>query len=431
MQIIELLSMKWVGIQRPVLIVDDVEIFFDEIASRPNEHLNEIKAGDVVALIGDFNAQTISDLLHLIDRRAILVPLSELTRQEHEYFFESAMVKWVIEDRIVTEFFPTTTSELIYSLQGKGHSGLVLFSSGTTGRPKAILHDFNLFLARFSTPRPTLKTLAFLLFDHIGGINTLLHTMFNSGTVICTKNREPENVLRLCAKHKIEVLPTTPTFLRLLLMSGAIPSEIPNTLKIITYGTERMDQGTLEVISQLLPEIDFRQTFGMSELGILRVKSKARDSLFMKIGGEGVEWKVENELLLIRSKSRMLGYLNAPSPFDSEDWYQTNDRVEIDGEFLKIIGRNDDVVNVGGLKFLLSEIERVAYDNPEIVLAKAMAKSNPITGQHVEMTIQLKESSPSNVEVLKKYFDEKLPAHMRPRKLTLTSVNIGHRYKML
>jgi acyl-CoA synthetase (AMP-forming)/AMP-acid ligase II len=217
----------------------------------------------------------------------------------------------------------------------------------------------------------------------------------------------------------------------MLLMSGAIPGAIPDTLKIITYGTERMDQGTLEVISQLLPEIDFRQTFGMSELGILRVKSKARDSLFMKIGGEGVEWKVENELLQIRSKSRMLGYLNAPSPFDSEDWYQTNDRVEIDGEFLKIVGRNDDVVNVGGLKFLLSEIERVAYDNPEIVLAKAIAKSNPITGQHVEITIQLKESSPSKVEVLKQYFDEKLPAHMRPRKLTFTSVNIGHRYKML
>ena len=98
-----------------------------------------------------------------------------------------------------------------------------------------------------------------------------------------------EHILELCAKHEIEVLPTTPTFLRMMLMSGLIPEKMPESLKIITYGTERMDQPTLDALCKILPNIDFRQTFGMSELGIVRVKSKSRDSLFMKIGGEGVK----------------------------------------------------------------------------------------------------------------------------------------------
>ena len=69
------------------------------------------------------------------------------------------------------------------------------------------------------------------------------------------------------------------------LLSGAsLPS-----LRVITYGTERMNQPTLDRLTQLLPNTDFRQTFGMSELGILRVKSRARDSLWIQIGGEGVE----------------------------------------------------------------------------------------------------------------------------------------------
>ena len=54
----------------------------------------------------------------------------------------------------------------------------------------------------------------------------------------------------------------------------------------------------------------------MSELGILRVKSESRQSLYMRIGGEGVEWKAINNMLYIKSQNRMIGYLNAESPFD-------------------------------------------------------------------------------------------------------------------
>ena len=411
--------------------MDSEEVFFNEIINSTQEHLSEISQGDVVALIGDFNAGSISDMINLIDKGAIIVPLSPLTREDHEYFFETALVDWVVHEGSSKKIGKSRSNDHLNKLRFEGHSGLILFSSGTTGRPKAILHDLTLFLKRFNTPRPTLRTLAFLLFDHIGGINTLLHTLFNTGTVICTSNREIQNVIKLCNNFEIEVLPTTPTFLRLMLISGAVPDEIPKTLRVITYGTERMDAGTLKTLCDLLPEVDFRQTFGMSELGILRVKSKSRDSLFMRIGGEGVEWKVENDLLLIRSESRMLGYLNAPSPFDEEGWYQTNDLVEVDGDYIKIVGRNNDVVNVGGLKFLLSEVELVAYANPDIELATARAISNPITGQHVEITIQTKRACDVSIDNLKKYFTEALPNHMRPRKIILDEVNVGHRHKKL
>ena len=75
----------------------------------------------------------------------------------------------------------------------------------------------------------------FLLFDHIGGINTLLHTIFNRGVVVAPIDRNVDSILKICAKYKVEVLPTTPTFLRLMLLSGSVPSKIPNCLKIITY----------------------------------------------------------------------------------------------------------------------------------------------------------------------------------------------------
>jgi long-chain acyl-CoA synthetase len=124
----------------------------------------------------------------------------------------------------------------------------------------------------------------------------------------------------------------------------------------------------------------------MSELGIVRVKSEARDSLFMKIGGEGVETRVIDNVLEIRSKTRMVGYLNADSPFDSDGWYNSKDIVEERNGYYKITGRTSEVINVGGLKFMPSEVERVALQFAGVELVKAEGKPNPITGQHVELT---------------------------------------------
>lgn len=429
MKIIDRLGQIWEGISYPFLIHNGEEIKFSQIAEQAPIDLSLVEQGDVVAIIGDFDPSSILTLLRLVDLGVVVVPLTEETVHEHEYFFETARVDVVIRDGIVLRRPHDEKHELIDLLRGKGHAGLVLFSTGTTGRPKAILHDLTLFLKRFETPRPTLRTINFLLFDHIGGINTLLHTLFNKGSVVAIESRTVDSVLDTCRKHNVEVLPTTPTFLRMMLMSGAVPSKVPECLKVITYGTERMDQPTLTELCSLLPGVDFRQTFGMSELGIVRVKSEARDSLFMKVGGEGVETRVVDNVLQIRSQSRMLGYLNAPSPFDSEGWYDTKDVVETKNDFYKVVGRISDVINVGGLKFMASEVERVALTFPGVSLVKATPKQNPLTGQHVELLVQPSFEGAVEKEKLMLFLREHLQAHMVPKRVRVESVPVGHRFK--
>jgi long-chain acyl-CoA synthetase len=429
MKILEKLAEIWSGIDYPFLIHKGDELRFSEIASQSPVDLSGVRKGDVVAIIGDFNPSSILTLLRLIDIGVVVVPLTVETRHEHEYFFESALVDVVIDGTKVNSRSHTQKHEFIEKLRELGHAGLVLFSTGTTGRPKAILHDLTLFLKRFETPRPTLRTINFLLFDHIGGINTLLHTLFNKGVVVAPESRTVDSILETCLKFKVEVLPTTPTFLRMMLMSGAVPSKVPDCLKVITYGTERMDQPTLDELCKLLPSVDFRQTFGMSELGIVRVKSEARDSLFMKVGGEGVETRVVDSVLQIRSSSRMLGYLNAPSPFDAEDWYDTKDVVEVKDGYYKVTGRISDVINVGGLKFMASEVERVVLQFPNVSLVKATSKSNPITGQHVELLVQPTREDGIDKLALLNFLKVMLQPHMVPKRIRVESVAVGHRFK--
>ena len=428
MSIINLLNEIWDQVDYPFIIHPSKSVKFTELFNDLYFDLSIVRPGDVVALIGDFNPVSISLFLKLIDLKAIIVPLTKDTKSEHEYFFESANVDVVIESNLCVRRVHNGINDLIEELRIANHAGLVLFSTGTTGRPKAILHNLSIFLKKFQTPRPTLRTLNFLLFDHIGGINTLLHTLFNKGVVIVPEARTVENILDYCHRYNVELLPTTPTFLRMMLMSGLIPSSAPKCLKIITYGTERMDQPTLDVLCELLPHVEFRQTFGMSELGIVRVKSEANNSLYMKVGGEGVETRIVDKILHIRSGSRMLGYLNAESPFDSEGWYITNDIVECKGEYIKVVGRITEVINVGGLKFMASEVERVALEYPNVSFVKAYGKPNPITGEHLELIVEFKGLA-SDKYGLQIFLKQKLQSHMVPQRIIIENVKIGHRFK--
>lgn len=429
MKVLEKLAEIWNGIDYPFLIHKGDELRFSEIANQSQVDLSEVRKGDVVAIIGDFNPSSILTLLRLIDIGVVVVPLTVETKHDHEYFFESALVDVVIDGIEVKRRSHSQKHQFIEKLRELGHAGLVLFSTGTTGRPKAILHDLTLFLKRFETPRPTLRTINFLLFDHIGGINTLLHTLFNKGVVVAPESRTVDSILETCRRFDVEVLPTTPTFLRMMLMSGVIPNKVPKCLKVITYGTERMDQPTLDELCKLLPNVDFRQTFGMSELGIVRVKSEARDSLYMKVGGEGVETRVVSGVLQIRSSSRMLGYLNAQSPFDADGWYDTKDVVEVKDGYYKVTGRISDVINVGGLKFMASEVERVALEFPNISLVKATPKSNPITGQHVELLVQPTSDYAIDKVALLDFLKDRLQPHMVPKRIRFENVTVGHRFK--
>ena len=424
------LSRLWNNEISPFLIKDDKKVYFNQIKSK-NSILDKLKKGSVVALIGDYDFESISLLINLIDLKAIIVPLTNATKHQHESFFKIAQVEYILENNILKKRFHKDKNSLIEKLRKRNHSGLIAFSSGTSGQPKAILHDLNLFLRKFLVPRKTYKTLNFLLFDHVGGLNTMFHTLFNKGTIVIPKDRSVPEIVRCCQKYDIELLPTTPSFLRILMLSKLNFSKNFKTLKIISYGTEIMDKFTLKKLCLLLPNVDFRQTYGVSELGVFRVKSLSRDSLFIKIEGDGIKTRINKGMLEIKVKHPMVGYLNSKSPFTKNGWYKTFDTVIENNGYYQITGRNMDIINVSGLKFMASEVETVAMEYPNIVFAKSYAKSNPITGQHCEMMIETRKNSKFDKYDFQYFLNKNLSSHMVPKKITLSKIKIGHRLKKI
>ena len=98
------------------------------------------------------------------------------------------------------------TTPLYAELRRRQHPGLVLFSSGTSGDPKAAVHDFTFLLDKFRVRRTALNTLNFLLFDHLGGVNTLLHTLSNGGVMVTVRDRSPDCVCAADRGLRVELL---------------------------------------------------------------------------------------------------------------------------------------------------------------------------------------------------------------------------------
>jgi len=85
----------------------------------------------------------------------------------------------------------------------------------------------------------------------------------------------------------------------------------------------------------------------------------------------------------------MLGYLNAPSPFDAEGYFDTGDLVERDGDWLRILGRATEVINVGGNKVLPVEVENVLLAMENVADVEVHGEPSPIMGRIVVATVRL------------------------------------------
>ena len=425
------LSKKYKKEKKNFIIHRDYKISFKDLFEKNSNILKDITEGSVVAIVGDFSASTINILIRLIDLKTIIIPLTKENRPNHEYFFEQASVDYVIENNRITKLKNPKKNLLLEKFRLTKSPGIVFFSSGTTGRPKAILHDLNIFLKRYSEPRPAYKTLNFLLFDHIGGLNTLFHTLFNKGQVVIPYARTVSEIINDIENYKVELLPTTPTFLRMLVMDDELNTKRLKSLKVITYGSEMMDENTLLRLNKILPNVKFKQTYGMSEISILRVKSENNKSLWIKIDSDELEIKISRKVLFIRSKIKMFGYLNNKSPFDKNGWYNTNDLVEKKGQFIKIVGRSKQIISIGGLKILPSEIERIALQHPLIKDVKAKGVSNPITGQHIEIVCEPKKKVKPDIfrQKLRSHFDLNLDPAIKPIKIIIKKIEISHRFK--
>lgn len=396
-----------------------------------------VKPGSVVGVQADYSPAAIACLLALLARNAVaaLIPRDLAATQYLADAHVSSLLKLDVEGRYcwsgVTD---ATTHPLLEQLRAAGEGGVIIFTSGTTGRPKAALQSVERLLYKFEKPGRRFRTLAFLLFDHVAGLDTLLYTLVSGGTLILTRRRDPRSILNLIDSHQVEVLPASPSFLRLLCATNDSGQHGLSSLKIITYGSEPMDAGTLARLNTRFPQVQLSQKYGTTELGSPRSISRANDSLWLKIKNIGVEMKVIDGVLWLRSEGMILGYLNAPSPVDAQGWYCTGDMVDVDGEWIRFRGRVFDYINVGGEKVTPTEVEQSILELDFVRDVLVSGEPHALLGQIVAAKVALATADMEPKEAVRRirlHCRERLAPHKVPIDIQITAAEfINSRQKV-
>jgi len=380
-----------------------------------------ITSGDCVAISGDYSPDSAALLLAIVEHRAIavMIPPAEVEREgefvalaevRRLYRFQSDD-SWTFEERDAARL-----NSLLQKLRADDRAGLVLFSSGSTGKSKAIVHSFDRLLSKFVAPRKPMRTLVFLLLDHIGGIDVALGVMSSGGTLVTALDRKAETICKTIEEQRVELLPTSPTFLRMLLISGAHERYDLSSLKVISYGTEPMPESTLVLLQEALPQVRLKQTYGLTELGAIPMSAKDARSLWFKSADPTFETKVVDGTLHIRTRTAMLGYLNEASRLDADGWYDTQDAVDVDGDFIRIRGRASEIINIGGEKVYPAELEEVILKGPNVAYVSVSGRRNAVMGAVV--AVQVAMTDPEVTDVFKRRLVEwcrgRLPRHKQP-----------------
>jgi acyl-coenzyme A synthetase/AMP-(fatty) acid ligase len=389
----------------------------------------------VFGLVGEHGPAPAAWLLALAEAGHFVAPLAG-NAAEHPAKLALINAQWLVaagarDWKLLPRVDEPSAHPLFARLREQGAPGLILFSSGTSGAPKAMIQDFGKLLASYETRHASdLAMLALLGFDHIGGLNTLFNALASGALLAVPPSRSPAEVAATIARHRVAILPASPTFLNLLLAAGV--TDQLASLRVITYGTEPMPESLLARLKAAFPRVRFIQTFGTSETGITPTVSPEAGSTFLRFADPELEWKVVADELWLRSRTQVAGYLNAGNErFTADGWFRTGDKVEQGPNgTLRILGRMGEMINVGGEKLMPAEVESVVLTVPGVTDCRVRGEAHPLTGQTVAVDVVAaaadQEALRSAIRVACR---ERLARHKIPTRVNFVPSVSGERMK--
>jgi fatty-acyl-CoA synthase len=321
---------------------------------------------------------------------------------------------------------------------------MILYTSGTTGRPKgAVITHGMLFWNSVNTEHRLDLTSADRSFNaapfyHTGGWNVLLTPFLHHGaTTYLFPSFDADAILRLCDDERLTVLWGVPTMLKMMAESDVFDAVGLESVRYAVVGGEAMPEPLIRTWQA--KGVPIRQGFGMTEVGVNCFSLPERDAL-RKIGSIGfpnfyVQTRVVNDdgedvptgatgELLMRGPVVTPGYWRDPdatdAAIDADGWFHTGDLVEVDGEgYFFVVGRKKEMFISGGENVYPAEIEAVLHEHDAVTEAAVIGVPDERWGETGAAFLALGgESGDVTTDAIQAFCRERLarykvPTHVR------------------
>ena len=387
-----------------------------------------------IILYGDYDLRSISILwASLMDNR-IVMPITSTSMQSMELINLIDADLEIYSKEMKYCYHPNNKKKIIIrEMLDINQSGLILLSSGTTGIPKAVLHDSDKLLKKYIYSKKRYTTIGLMLFDHIAGIDTLFYVLSSGGSLIIPQEKSIDNILTTMSQLSVEVLPASPSLIQLLLMDDRFNINYLSSLKVITIGSERINDNLNSSLKERFGgKVELIQKYGITEIGTPATITRDNDPRYIKFKSGLIDYKIDDNVLYIKSPSSMVGYLSPDQSIPFDGWFNTQDQVEVDGEWIKILGRVSDIINVGGQKVYPAEVETVLQSMDNVINVAVYGKCNLIMGSVVAAKVCL-DSNETALEFKKRmreFCKDKLETYKIPSIVEIVDeIKISDRYK--
>jgi acyl-CoA synthetase (AMP-forming)/AMP-acid ligase II len=323
---------------------------------------------------------------------------------------------------------------------------LVMYSSGTTGRPKGVMltqrnmvkHTINAHDGWCFDPGD--KNLVAMPLFHVGGSSYVLFGIHDGVPSVMTRDPDGPSLAGAIMQGANRTF-LVPAVLAQVLQSGPDAVKLFGALKTYTYGAAPMPLPLLRAAMEAWPDTDFLQVYGLTEVsGVLthllpdahrdaahpeRLVSAGRCIPEVEVRvvdpGSGEDLPVgEHGELWFRTPQLMKGYLNRPDAtaevINEDGWFRTGDMGVVDSEgFVFVQDRLKDMIISGGENIYSPEIERVLAEHPAVMEVAVIGVPDDRWGEVVKAVVSLKPAASATESELIEFTRERLAHYKCPK----------------
>ena len=312
---------------------------------------------------------------------------------------------------------------------------LVMYSSGTTGRPKGVmLTHHNMVTHTVSAHdgwefEPGDKSMVAMPLFHVGGSSYVLFGIHDGIPSVMT--REPDGgSLAGAILNGANRTFLVPAVLAQVLQVGPDAVKLFGALKTYTYGAAPMPPPLLRAAMEAWPDTDFIQVYGLTEVSGVATQLSAEDHRTAVSSGHperlvsagrpipGVEVRIvspdtledlpvgEHGEIWLKTEQLMKGFLGKPEEtaavITDDGWFRTGDMGKVDGEgYVFVEDRLKDMIISGGENIYSPEVERVLAEHPAVMECAIIGVPDDTWGETVKAVVALKpDTSATEAEII-------------------------------
>jgi acyl-CoA synthetase (AMP-forming)/AMP-acid ligase II len=352
------------------------------------------------------------------------------------------------------DLFREASSEELMTEIGDEDVTILVYTAGTTGRPKGVPLRHNAFVSYVldnvepASPDIEERNLLTVPLYHVAGIQAMLAAIYGGRTLVMMRQFEVKEWLEMIQREKATRAMLVPTMLKRVIDDPDFNRYDLKSLKVVTYGAAPMPFEVISKAIRVLPWVRFINAFGQTETastittlgpedhileGTEEERGKKLKRLTSSIGRPlpDIEVKIVDEdgkalgplevgEILARGSRIMSGYWRdeqkTKQVITSDGWLRTGDMGWMDEEgYIYLAGRGDDMIIRGGENISPEEVENVLHSHPKVEEAAVIGVSDPEWGQEPRAIVVLKEGETATAEEIMEYCRSRLSGFKRPR----------------